>query len=167
MALAFPNVTGSVFKLTEELIQKGIEASRESSRKRIVLPIHRTQDALVQRIINFMQPGTYIRPHKHPRDFASETVYILKGAITVLIFNDEGEIVENHWLHYNQPERLIDIEPNVWHTMLVWHPDTVLLEVKRGPYDIEEDKYFAPWSPEEGTEEAEEYLKKLQDVCRA
>lgn len=161
MNVALPNIEGEIFRLTDEWIQKGLEASRVSERKRMVLPLHRTQDAIVQRIVNFMQPGTYIRPHKHPRIHASESVYIEKGAISLLIWDDEGNIKESHWLHYNSPGKLIDIEPNVWHSMFVWYPDTVLLEFKRGPYDLQEDKYFAPWSPEEGTPEAEEFLEKL------
>jgi len=51
--------------------------------------------------------------------------------------------------------------------MLIWYPDTVLYEFKRGPYDVDEDKQFAPWSPEEGSDEAEAYLKKLLELCRA
>lgn len=167
MALAFPNIEGSVFKLTDEWIEKGIKASRESERKRMVLPIHRSQDALVQRIVNFMQPGTYIRPHRHPRSFASESIYIEKGAISLLIFDETGVVSEQHWLHYNQPGKLIDIEPNVWHSMIVWYPDTVLIEFKRGPYDAEEDKNFAPWSPKEGSEEAQVYLQNLIESCRS
>ncbi|TNE73369.1 cupin fold metalloprotein, WbuC family [bacterium] len=161
MKLALPNVKGTVFKLTNELIEQGLQASRVSERKRMVLPVHRSQDAIVQRIVNFLQPGTYIRPHKHPREHASESVYIERGAISLLIWDDEGNLLESHWMHYNSPEKLIDIEPNVWHSMLVWYPDTVLLEFKRGPYDTQEDKYFAPWSPEEGTVEAEAFLQDL------
>jgi cupin fold WbuC family metalloprotein len=164
---ALQNVGGSVFRLTDEWIEQGLEESRKSPRKRMVLPIHRTQDAIVQRIANFLQPGTYIRPHKHPRPHASESVYIEKGAITLLIFDNDGNVVERHWMHFNQGGKLIDIEANVWHAMLVWYPDTVLYEFKRGPYDVDEDKQFAPWSPEEGSEEADAYLKSLLDSCRS
>lgn len=163
---ALQNVEGQVFRLTDEWIEKGLEESRKSARKRMILPLHRTQDAIVQRIVNFLQPGTYIRPHKHPRNFASESVYIERGAISLLIYNNDGTIQEKHWMHFNQPGKLIDIEPNVWHSMIVWYPDTVLFEFKRGPYDVNEDKYFAPWSPEEGSDEVESYLENLIKECR-
>jgi dTDP-4-dehydrorhamnose 3,5-epimerase-like enzyme len=44
---------------------------------------------------------------------------------------------------------MIDIEPNLWHGFVALEPDTVILEVKRGPYDGAGDKVFAPWAPGE------------------
>jgi hypothetical protein len=56
----------------------------------------------------------------------------------------------------------VDIERGVWHTLVSLADDTVILEIKRGPYCAETDKTFAAWSPEEGTAEASSYLKQLE-----
>lgn len=147
--LAFDNVTGPLFELSEEWIQNGIEASRKSPRKRIILPIHREQDALVQRMINFLQPGTYIRPHKHPLPHATESLVLLKGSIRFFTFDDDGNIESDQVVSAEPLPGVLDIEPNTWHSFKVLEPDTVLFECKRGPYDAETDKIFAEWAPEE------------------
>ena len=147
--LAFENVTGPLFELTEKWIQDGIEGSRQSSRKRIILPIHREQNALVQRMINFLQPGTYIRPHKHPLPHATESLVLLKGAIKFYTFDDDGNIISDQIVSAEPLPGVLDIEPNTWHSFKVLEPDTVLFECKKGPYDTETDKIFAEWAPEE------------------
>lgn len=162
MALAFPNRIGDFFHLSNKEIEEGVLASRTSDRKRMILPIHRTQDAIVQRIVNFMQPETYIRPHKHPREFASETVALVKGGMIVIHFSETGNIINTYELDDKKPFNLIDIEPDKWHGMIITQPDTIVFEFKRGPYDKDDDKSFAKWAPEEFSVEAEDYNLNLK-----
>jgi len=49
----------------------------------------------------------------------------------------------------------------VFHTFLAIEPDTVVYEVKTGPYSASDDKEFASFAPAEGTPEAIEYLEVL------
>ncbi len=161
---ALPPVTGDVFHLTDELLNAGLSAAHNSPRRRIILPIHRNQDALVQRMFNFMLPGTYVQPHLHPRDGAIETMMVLRGGLGFVLFDDRGNIV-NHWrLTAGTPSALLDIEPNLWHGMVILEPDTVILEIKRGPYDAEHDKRFATWAPAEGDDDASAYREKLETL---
>ncbi|HEY8966197.1 MAG TPA: WbuC family cupin fold metalloprotein [Candidatus Methylacidiphilales bacterium] len=159
--LAFPAPVGDLFVLDEETLRMGVEGSRTSPRKRIVFPLHRTQDALVQRILNFMQPGTYARPHLHPRPDAVETVTVLRGTVDFFRFDDAGKVLDRVTL---RSCGLIDIEPNVWHTFIALSPDTVVLEAKRGPYDAVVDKTFADWSPAEdaGPETIGPWMERLR-----
>lgn len=152
--LAFENVTGPVFGLTDELIQQGIQSSRASDRRRIILPIHRVQDAEVQRMINFLQPDTYLRPHKHPLAHATESLVLIQGAILFFTYSDSGEVESKHRVDSRPFPGVLDIEPNVWHSFKVLETDTILFECKKGPYDAETDKIFASWAPEEGSNEA-------------
>jgi len=41
--------------------------------------------------------------------------------------------------------------------MVCLAPDTVIAEFKKGPYDPETDKEFAPWSTEDGEELVREF----------
>jgi len=148
MGKALPNPKGDVFVLTEDLLEEGLKASRESKRKRIIMPVQRAQNAHVQRLLNFMQPETYVRPHRHFSDHASESVNLLRGALDVLIYSDTGELLETHELRIDR-STLLDIEPGVWHSMVAKEEDTVVFEVKRGPYDPKTDKEFANWADEE------------------
>jgi len=159
--LAFQNPSGDRFHLTDNSIEQGLEASRESNRNRMILPIHRSQDAEVQRLINFLQPGTYIRPHKHPLPHATESIVVLRGSIRFFTLDDYGEIMTDQHLTATPIPSVIDIEPRVWHMFLVLETDTIIFECKRGPYNAETDKKFADWAPEEGDPEADIYLQKL------
>ena len=158
MKLALPNVTGDLFTLDEESIQVGIRESRDSPRRRMILPLHRGQGDLVQRMLNFLQLGTYVTPHLHPRESASETVFVLRGSLGFLLLDECGGVLEKRRLDAGG---LIDIVPSVWHTMVALEPDTVILEIKRGPHD-ETDKVFADWAPVEGTPEAGKLLREYE-----
>ncbi|MBL9115978.1 MAG: WbuC family cupin fold metalloprotein [Verrucomicrobiaceae bacterium] len=163
MQRALPAVSGSVFVLTDEILQMGFAAAAASPRKRIILPVHRSDESVVQRMLNFMQPGTYIQPHRHPQQHAIETIQVLRGAMDFLVFSPDGDVIQRHRLQ-SDSLGLIDIEPGVWHGMVVLEPNTVILEIKRGPYDANADKFFAPWAPPEGRPEAEAYLTQLTSV---
>ena len=159
--LAFPNVKSDLFVLSESDLKRGLKASRESPRLRMILPVHREQEADVQRLVNFLQPGSYIRAHLHPRDHASESIVILQGSIRFFTFDDNGKILTDHVLTSTPVPAVLDIEPGVWHTFLVLEEDTVLFESKKGPYDKEADKTFASWAPEEGSGKAKVWMDRL------
>ena len=162
MPTALPPIAGDVFHLDEPTLTRGLAAAHASPRRRIILPIHRTQDALVQRMFNFMLPGTYVQPHRHPREGAIETMMVLRGELGFVLFDDEGN-VRDHWrLTAGTPSALLDIEPNLWHGMVILKPDTVILEIKRGPYDARLDKVFATWAPAEDDEGADAYRKTIE-----
>jgi cupin fold WbuC family metalloprotein len=161
--LAFPNASGPVFRLTEAILEEGFAASRTSPRLRIILPLHRDQAAPVQRMLNFFQPGTYVRPHVHPDAGQSELVQVLRGRLGFLLFDSAGAITGHHELVAG-PEALIDIEPGQWHGMVCLAPDTVIVEVKKGPYSAVMDKTFADWAPEEGDLGASDCLRRWESL---
>lgn len=147
--LAFPNPTGPVFTLTQELLNTGYAAAAASPRKRIIQPMHRSDHSVVQRMLNFMQPGTYIPPHLHPLPHATETIQVLHGAVGFVVFDADGCVLSHHLLSADGLG-LIDIEAEVWHGFVVLEADTVVLEIKRGPYEPTRDKVFAAWAHKEG-----------------
>lgn len=164
MSLALNNITGPFFHPDEKIMKEGLEASRKSARGRMILPVHRTQDALVQRMLNFLQPGTYIRPHMHPLDHAVESIIIIQGALSFFIYDDAGNVKQHFYLNNKDSGSLIDIEPRIWHSFIVTSPDTVIFEVKRGPYNSQTDKTFAGWAPEEGSDKANDFLLFLEQI---
>ncbi|MEM6600083.1 MAG: WbuC family cupin fold metalloprotein, partial [Verrucomicrobiota bacterium] len=141
--------TDPVFFLTQQRVQRGIAASRVNDRRRIMLPIQRSEAAPVQRLLNIMQPGSYVQPHQHPRPQAIELAHVLQGSICVWIFDDSGAVLESRTCTAGELESLVDIEPGVWHSFAALKPDTVILEIKGGPYDKTQDKIFAKWAPRE------------------
>lgn len=159
--LAFENVSGDLFQLSERMIEDGLNASRESERLRIILPIHREQDARVQRMINFLQPGTYIRPHKHPLEHAIESLVLVQGSIRFYTFDEDGNVLTKNKIQSKPLPGVVDIEPKVWHSFIVLEANTILFECKKGPYDAKTDKVFAEWSPDEGSKDVEEWMNRF------
>jgi cupin fold WbuC family metalloprotein len=163
--LALAPVQGPVFYLDEATLQQGILASRSSPRGRIMLPLHRSAEEGVQRLLNFVQPGSYIRPHLHPLPECVENIAVLSGAIGFLAYDEGGKILSKRRLSAGQPAAcMVDIEQGVWHTFVPLAADTVVLEIKRGPYDASTDKRFAPWAPVEGSDEAPDWLAKTMGL---
>jgi cupin fold WbuC family metalloprotein len=160
---SLPAIEGSVFVLDLRAIESGLKASRESPRKRIMLQVHRTGTERVQRMVNFMQRGSYVRPHLHPEPESIENAAIIMGTAGFIVFDERGSVVSAHRLEAGDPAAsMIDIEQGLWHTLVPLGDDTVILEIKRGPYDAATDKRFAPWAPEEATMDAEAYLRRLE-----
>jgi cupin fold WbuC family metalloprotein len=160
---ALKNPTGDLFKLTHEIVETGIEASRKSSRKRIIYPVQRNQESEVQRLLNFMQPGTYVRPHRHPMPHATESIVVLQGKLRFFTFDAYGKRLSDDFVSLGPLNGMIDIEPGVWHSFLVLEKDTIIFECKKGPYDSETDKEFAEWAPEEGSADSQEWMKRMNE----
>ncbi len=159
--LALDNFKGDVFRLDDTLIARGCKEAAASPRKRIIYPVQRTQADKVQRLINFLQPGTYIRPHLHPEPHATESVIVHRGAIGFLIFDNDGVVKDSFRLTAGTDACMTDMVPEVWHSFVVLQPDTVVIEFKKGPYDSKTDKRFAEWTPDEQSTEAQIMVKKL------
>jgi len=159
---SLPAPEGPVFHLDLATLERGIAASRENVRGRIMMPLQRDASAGVQRLLNFMQPGSYVQPHCHPESGAIETVIPVRGSIALWIFDVTGKVLAQHRLQAGIPDAcLVDIEAGVWHTFSATELDTVVFEIKRGPYDPTLDKSFAPWAPFENDAAAPAYLADL------
>lgn len=126
-----------------------------------MVPVHRSSDGRVQRLLNVVQPGSYVRPHLHPRSLGIELVCVLQGAVLFLLFDPGGRVSSRRRLVPGPATSIADIEPRVFHTYLALEPDTVILEVKGGPYDPDLDKEWPDWAPAEESAEAAGYLARL------
>ena len=149
-----------MIKITKELIDDTLEKARTSPRKRINYNFHTTYDAPIQRMLNATEPGTYVRPHKHEDPDKVEVFIILKGKVAFLEYDNEGDVADHVILDTEGSVRGVESPPRTWHSFIALDKDSVLYEVKDGPYDPSADKKFAPWSPEEGSEDSSRFLDK-------
>jgi len=159
--LALDPPQGSVVTIDDSMIQTAIQASRKSPRGRIILPFHLSEQDPLQRMLNGLQPGSYIQPHRHLSPPKSEPIIILRGSLLVFIFDSDGKVDERITLVAGSSRIGVDIRPGEFHTFAALAADTVIFEVKPGPYEALSDKDFASWAPKEGTPEASEYLRDL------
>jgi len=112
-------------------------------------------------MFNAVQPDSYIPPHRHLHPPKAESWVVLRGALAFFTFDDQGAIIECLEIRAGGPIFGVDLEPGVYHTFFALEPDTVVYEVKDGPYSPTTDKAFPEWAPAEGTPEARAYLAKL------
>ena len=139
------------------------EAARRSPRLRANLNVHPAMDDPVQRFLNVFQPGTYVRPHHHePHRF--ELFLVVAGRAGVLTFDDEGRVLE-HTVVSPRDRWAVEVPGGVWHTVVSLAADTMLFEIKPGPFRPMEDKDFAPWAPREGTPEAARARQQWEAVA--
>lgn len=150
-----------VIPLTLTMVGNLLSMSRESPRKRIIQRIHKDDGEGVHRMFNAMQPGTYITPHRHLHPAKSETILVVAGAMLFVEFTDDGELKKHTLLQPGTEAFGVDVAPHVFHTFIALKPDTLIFEIKDGPYVQSSDKDMPDWAPKEGTDEAEPYLLEL------
>jgi cupin fold WbuC family metalloprotein len=113
-------------------------------------------------MLNAVQPGSYIPPHRHLDPPKAESWIVLRGSLAFFTFDDAGNISECLEVRAGGDVFGVDLEPGVFHTFYALEPDTVVFEVKSGPYSPDSDKAFPSWAPREGSAEAGDYLAKLE-----
>jgi len=151
----------AVKQLTQELLQTTAEQALHSPRLRQNYNFHNLNER-VQRFINVMQPGTYVRPHCHhrPADVNGfEFFLVIQGALGMVVLDDQGTVLESHCISDRGPVRAIELAEGTYHTLVVLEPNTAILEIKEGPYNPQTDKHFLAQFPAEGTPEAQALVK--------
>lgn len=143
-------------RLDTSLFSSVAEQASQSPRLRRNHNLHAETDP-VQRFLNVLQPGTYVRPHRHRRDRPGagfECFVVLQGAVGLLLLDDRGEVIHEERLTAGGPVHGIDLADDQIHTLVALEPDTVMFEIKEGPYRPASDKDFLAGFPAEGTAEA-------------
>jgi cupin fold WbuC family metalloprotein len=159
---ALPPPEARLVYLGRNLVAETARASRESDRKRIVQPFHRSDGELLRRMLNAIQPESYVRPHRHTLPGAVEAWLVVQGAVACFMFSDTGAVEQIVELSAGGERFGVDFSGAVFHALIALEPDTVLYEVKLGPYVPPGDTEFAAWAPAEGTPESLAYLAQLR-----
>lgn len=163
---ALPPPEGSLVVIHIAQIAEAVQASRRSPRRRVILPFHKRNEDSLHRMLNAMQPGSYVQPHRHASPPKAESLVVLQGAIGYVAFDDDGAVDRHFVLQADGEQFGVDTEPGIFHTFFALEEDTVLFEVKPGPYEPTSDKDFAGWAPGEGEAQAAAYLAKLDALIR-
>ena len=135
--------------ITRELMQELAQEAAASPRRRANLNFHPGLDDPVQRFFNAMQPGTYVRPHRHTTPPRWELFMVLSGQVVLLVFDDSGQVTARHELVAGSELFGVELEAGRWHALAAVEP-AVMFELKPGPYSAATDKDFASWAPREG-----------------
>lgn len=147
-------------QITLSDLQQQSEAAANSPRLRAHRNFHPELSDPVQRLAIAMEPGTYIRPHRHPHTF--ELLLPLRGRFVVLNFDEEGVVTRRVVL--GEERMALEMDAGTWHAVLSLDRGAVIFEVKHGGYQPVAEQDFATWAPAEGEAGTEELMAWYQHV---
>ncbi len=151
-------------KIQDTLIASLSARAMTSQRKRLNLNFHHGPPDVFQRMLNALEPGSYVQPHKHENPDKDEVFVILKGKLAVITFSDTGAVEDFIILDNFVGNYAVEVPARTWHTIAALEAGTVVFEFKHGPYDPDTDKVFASWAPPENHPEAAQYLQKILNI---
>jgi cupin fold WbuC family metalloprotein len=127
--------------------------------------VHQSYQDASQRLFNAIEPGSYIRPHRHASDPREELLIAVRGVMAMLTFDDQGAVTNvlrfGTERHGCQMAVGAEVSSSTWHTVIALEPGCVLLEVKAGPFNLNQPKDLALWAPEEGSSACVSYFQQL------
>ena len=142
------------------------ELSREAARvprRRLNRNLHEMDDT-VHRLLNSIEPGSWVQPHRHLDPLRTETIVVVAGALGLVLYDDAGRVTETARLEPGGEVFGVDLPAGTWHGLVALVPGTVFFETKPGPYVAPAPRDRAPWAPAEGEPaagDAEEALGRL------
>lgn len=147
--------------INDKILSDTSKKAVSSERKRMNYNIHESLDDPINRLLNAIEPDSYVKPHKHHNPDKREVFVILKGRMVVIEFDDLGKILNHCILDPKKGMHAIEIPARTWHTIISLKTGSVVIEFKDGPYLPMNDKNFASWAPDEGSPETIKYNNSL------
>jgi cupin fold WbuC family metalloprotein len=137
-------------QIDDMLLDSLTRKARESPRKRSHYNLHPELGDPIQRLCVAIEPGTYIRPHRHASPDTFEVFMLLRGSAVFLLFNEDGRVTGRSVLEAGGPVIAVEIPAKTWHAMASLESGTVFFEIKQGPYVQPSQHNVASWAPAEG-----------------
>ncbi|MBY0573479.1 MAG: WbuC family cupin fold metalloprotein [Undibacterium sp.] len=150
--------------ISKTMLTELSKAAKASPRLRKNLNFHHDNEAQCHRLLNALALGTYVQPHCHLAPEKEESLVVLAGQIGLVIFSDDGRVVQTVVLAPNTENLGVTIPTGVFHSMLALQEDSVFFEAKAGPYKPISALEKAAWAPEEGTVGCADYLSQLHTL---
>jgi cupin fold WbuC family metalloprotein len=129
--------------ITEPELAQLADAAAASTRRRSHIFLHADHQDQVQRLLIALEPDRSVRPHLHSEQW--ELIVLLRGRLDLLIFSRAAELTQRLTISAASP--VVQIPRGTWHAGVALQSQTLVREVKPGPYRPNE---FAEWGPQEG-----------------
>ena len=127
-------------RINQSLMDNLCKEAAVSKRRRAIYCFHQKDKDKLQRMLNAMQPDTYIRPHRHITPIKREVFIALQGKALVVEFNNKGNVLKHIIIGKGEVDLGMEITEGAWHSIIALETDTVVYEVKDGPYIAEKIK---------------------------
>ena len=149
--------------IDKKLLDETMEKALESPRLRMNHNFHETLDDPINRLINALEPDTYLRPHRHKNPDKIEFFLVLRGKVALFLFDDHGTITDHDILDPKAGTYGGEIPADVWHSLLVMESGSTVFEMKQGPFAPISPENIASWSPSpEDTVGVKQFMDRLK-----
>ena len=148
--------------ITRQLLDEISLLAKQSPRLRKNYNFHHADENICHRLLNAMEPGSYIQPHRHLDPNKDETLIVIRGKMGLILFDDHGNIEKKALLELADHAMVVNIPHGKFHTWISFEERSVFFESKAGPFLplTEEEKAF--WAPKEGDTSSAGYLASLK-----
>ena len=156
---------GKTATIIDSALLDSISAQAAASpRRRRNHNFHASDDAPCHRLLNAIEPDSYVPPHRHAAADKDETILAVRGKLGLVFFDENGEVTEYVPIEPGGAAVAVDIPHGVFHTVLALASGSLFFEAKAGPYQALTEAERAPWAPAEGAPDAAAYLSKLKGL---
>jgi cupin fold WbuC family metalloprotein len=152
--------------IDNQLLDQTTEAALASPRRRKNHNFHTPEAEGANRLLNAVEPGSYIQPHRHFDPNKDETFVVVRGRFGLVLFSQAGDLTQTAILGAGADSIGANIPHGTYHTLVSLQPGSVFFEAKAGPYVPITDAERASWAPREGDPQALDYLRKLEQLFR-
>jgi len=150
--------------VTPDLLHQLTESARTSPRLRKNHNLHPSDESRCHRLLNAIEPASYIRPHRHLDPEKDESFILINGRLGIILFSETGTVTGTVTLSREGGILAADVPSGVFHTAVSLESGTVFFEAKAGPYLPLVESEIAVWSPPEADDGAAQYLEQLRQL---
>jgi len=143
------------------LLDALIAEARANPRRRMNHNLHAMEDP-IHRLLNAMEPDSYVAPHRHLAAPRTETLACIRGRGAIVLFGDDGATAESFLLSPSGPELIVEVPAGRWHSLVAIESGTVFFEVKAGPYAPPVPADVANFAPAAGSPQAAGYVELMR-----
>lgn len=151
--------------MTAGLLQEVSGAAQVSPRLRRNHNFHPSDSSRCHRLLNAIEPASYIRPHRHLDPEKDEAFILMAGRLGIVLFEEDGSVAETVLLCRERGVLAADIPHGLFHTAVSLVSGTVFYETKAGPYLPLLESEKASWAPADDDPAAVAYLEHLKNLC--
>jgi len=148
--------------ITSALLDEIAREASSGARRRKNHNFHDAGAEGADRLLNAVEPGSYIQPHRHLDATKDETMVVVRGAFGLVFFDESGGVTQTAVARAGGDVLGVNIPRGTFHSLVALEPGSVFFEAKAGPYAPLADAEWAPWAPAESDGTAPQYLQKLE-----
>ena len=152
--------------ITRDMLNQVSAEAAASPRRRKNRNFHSANDDRTHRLLNALEPDSYVFPHRHLDASKDEAIVALRGRFGLVLFDEGGRVQSMAILEPDGDVMGVDIPHGTFHTVLALEPGSVFFEAKSGPYVAITEAERAPWAPAEGSPEGMAYLASLRKLFK-